>query len=181
MNKQKIFYIIFCLVLFISCTSNSVNSTDSTDAKEIIGKVIKIVDGDTYDLLTSEKQTLRIRMEGIDAPEKGMPFYRVSKNYLGSLCFQKEVSAKIKETDLHDRLVASTFLDDKELGQEMIKAGFAWHFKKYSSDEILANLEIEARNNKKGLWVDPRPIAPWEIRRLHREGISTKDSFGVKQ
>jgi micrococcal nuclease len=82
---------------------------------------------------------------------------------------------------VHDRLVASTFLDDKELGKEMIKAGLAWHFKKYSSDEILANLEIEARNNKKGLWVDPRPIAPWEIRRLHREGISTKDSFGVKQ
>jgi micrococcal nuclease len=49
----------------------------------------------------------------------------------------------------------------------MIKAGLAWHFKKYSSDETLANLEIEARNNKKGLWVDPRPIAPWEIRRLH--------------
>lgn len=177
-SKYFQYAVLLLSLLSFSCTSN----TEQQEQKnEITGKVIKILDGDTYDLLTADKQTLRIRMEGIDAPEKGMPFYRVSKNYLGSLCFQKEVMAKIKETDVHGRLVADTYIDGKEMGQEMIKAGLAWHFKKYSSDEILANLEIEARNNKKGLWVDPRPIAPWEIRRLHREGISTKDSFGVKQ
>lgn len=179
MNKHLLYYFVFCLALFISCTPNSVRSTDSTDVKEITGKVIKIVDGDTYDLLTEDKQTLRIRMEGIDAPERGMPFYKVSKNYLGSLCFQKDVTIKVMETDVHNRLVADTYLADKEMGQEMIKAGLAWHFKKYSSDETLSQLEIEARNNKVGLWSDPRPIAPWEIRRLHREGISTKDSFVV--
>ncbi len=179
MNKHRLYYILLSIVLFASCTSNSVKSTDSTDLKEITGKVIKIVDGDTYDLLTADKQTLRIRMEGIDAPEKGMPFYKVSKNYLGSLCFQKEVTIKVIEKDGHDRLVADTYLDEKELGQEMIKAGLAWHFKKYSSDEILAQMEILARNNKVGLWIDPRPIGPWEIRKLHRDGISTKDSFDI--
>lgn len=177
MSKYLLCNIILCLVLFASCTSNSIKSNDSGEAKEISGKVIKIIDGDTYDLLTADKQTLRVRMEGIDAPEKGMPFYKVSKNYLGSLCFQKNVTIKVIETDVHERLVADTYLDSIELGQEMLKAGLAWHFKKYSSDETLAQLEKEARNNKIGLWSDPNPIAPWEIRRLHREGISTKDSF----
>lgn len=180
MNKHTFYYIVLSIVLFVSCTSNSEKSTDSTDLKEITGKVIKIVDGDTYDLLTADKKTLRIRMEGIDAPEKGMPFYKVSKKYLGSLCFQKDVIIKVIETDVHNRLVADTYLDNNEMGQEMIKAGLAWHFKKYSSNETLAQLEFEARNNKVGLWTDPRPIAPWEIRRLHREGISTKDSFNVE-
>lgn len=178
MNKHTFYYIVLSIVLFVSCTSNSEKSTDSTDAKEISGKVIKIVDGDTYDLLTADKQTLRIRMEGIDAPERGMPYYKVAKNYLGSLCFQKNVTVIVKETDVHGRLVANTYLDEKEIGQEMIRTGLAWHFKKYSSDTLLSRLETEARLNKKGLWINSEPMSPWNNRKYHREGISTKDSFG---
>lgn len=121
-------------------------------------------------------------MDGIDAPEKGMPYYKVAKSYLGQLCFQKTIIFIKTDDDNHGRVVAKSFLEDgRELGQEMIKAGFAWHFKKYSSDTLLANLEIEAREQKIGLWSDTRPIPPWEIRKLHRQGISTIDSFKTKK
>lgn len=63
----------------------------------------------------------------------------------------------------------------------MIRAGFAWHFKKYSSDSDLSELEMEARNKKVGLWADDDPMPPWENRKLHRQGISTKDSFNTTE
>jgi len=83
-------------------------------------------------------------MEGIDAPEKGMPFYRVSKDYLSGLCFNQLVSLDSTGKD-DNRILAYSYLEDgRELGQEMLKSGMAWHFKKYNSDSILAQLEIEA-------------------------------------
>lgn len=170
--------ILFSLLLLLSCGSNK-NGEFSKYPKS--GKVISIIDGDTYDLLIKDKTTIRIRMEGIDAPEKGMPFYRVSKNYLGKLCFQKDIKLVITSKDSNGRYLGYTYLKDgTELGQEMIKAGLAWHFKKYNSDPILADLEIEARRLKIGLWVDRKPMPPWENRSLHYKGISTKDSFNIK-
>lgn len=179
--------------LFTSCNSQSgkryrsdVNKDDFQNSIKneniIYGKVVKIVDGDTYDLLINGSKTLRIRMEGIDAPEKGMPFYRVSKDYLGSLCFQKQVRLEKTSMDKrNNRIVGFTYLgDERELGHEMIKAGLAWHFKKYNSDLDLAELENEAREAKRGLWVDDNPMDPTRNRDLHKQGISTKDSFNLK-
>lgn len=173
------------LILFVSvlsifaCANNKRAASDDLPKNgQTSGKVIAILDGDTYDLLLESKNTIRIRMDGIDAPEKGMPFYKVAKNYLGELCFNKNIRILKTDDDIHGRIVAKSYLDDgRELGQEMIKAGLAWHFKKYSSDKNLAELENQARINKVGLWIDPNPIAPWGIRKLHRKGISTKDKF----
>ena len=141
---------------------------------EISGKVIKIVDGDTYDLFLKNNTTIRIRMAGIDAPERGMPFYKVAKDYLGKLCFGKQINLELMEKDRYGRYIAYSFLENKtELSHEMIKAGMAWHFKKYSSDAVLSELEIVARKSKLGLWADENPMPPWENRRLHKKGIST--------
>lgn len=170
--------VFFLLIYFSSCTPKSASVEQA--AENTVGYVVGIIDGDTYDLLLEDKSTIRIRMDGIDAPEKGMPFYKVSKKYLSELCFNKNVTYVKTDDDAHGRIVAKTYLEDgRECGEELIKAGLAWHFRKYSSEKKLADLEIDARNKKIGIWSDPRPIAPWEIRRLHREGISTKDSFSI--
>ena len=133
-------------------------------------KVIKIVDGDTYDILLNDRTTKRIRMEGIDAPERGMPFYKVAKDYLGILCFSQVVRIEQTGNDWYGRTIVKTFLPKgKELGLLMIEAGYAWHFKKYSSDIQLANAEKDARNKRLGLWVDENPIAPWVWRRTKKE------------
>ena len=167
------------LITLFSCVNrnNSINKGDF-----VSGKVVSIIDGDTYDLLIKGDKIIRIRMEGIDAPERGMPFYKVSKNHLAQLCFNKKVSLEITGIDYYDRFLGFTYLDDgSELGQEMIKAGLAWHFKKYNSDTTLSQLEIEARKLKKGLWTNENPMAPWTNRSLHRQGIPTKDSFNIIQ
>lgn len=179
-------HIIFLLALpliaeLVACSSNASFSQADKQQEPITGKVIGIIDGDTYDLLTPEKKTIRIRTAAIDAPERGMPFYKVSKQYLAKLCFGKTVTLKEDARDRYDRIVAFTYLKDStEVSAEMLKAGMAWHFKKYNSNEELARLEIDARNARIGLWVDKDPMEPWRNRKLHRSGISTKDSFDIQ-
>jgi len=133
------------------------------------GRVVKIVDGDTYDLLTSDNQLLRIRMNGIDAPEKGQPFGQKAKEYLGQLCFKQKIRIHWYNKDRNGRYIADSYLQDgRSLSLEMIRAGYAWHFKKYSSDKVLSDAEIRARQNKAGLWADPHPQAPWDKRAKRR-------------
>jgi endonuclease YncB( thermonuclease family) len=177
---MKMRAVIFLFALFLFSCSN--NNQQESNANSTSGKVIAIIDGDTYDILLDGNKTVRIRMEGIDAPEKGMPFYRVAKKYLGELCFEKNVRLEIHDTDSRGRKIAFTYLDDgTEISHEMIKAGLAWHFTKYNKDEDLATLEVQARESKLGLWTDESPMPPWDNRSLHRNGISTKDSFDIKE
>lgn len=129
------------------------------------GKVIKVVDGDTYDVLTSDFKTIRIRMNGIDAPEKKQAFGTRSKDYLSSLCFGKMVKIVPINYDRNKRLIADSFTDrGSNLSREMLRAGYAWHFKKYSKDKKMSEDENHARKNRAGLWVDNEPIAPWVFR-----------------
>lgn len=167
--------------MLAACTLNAYESVEEKKQELLSGKVIGILDGDTYDLLTPDKKTIRVRMAAIDAPERGMPFYNVSKQQLAKLCFGKMVTLKEDARDRYDRIVAFTYLaDSTEVSAEMLKAGMAWHFKKYNSDPELAKLEVEARKAKRGLWIDKHPMEPWRNRKLHRSGISTKDSFDIK-
>ncbi|MFN5423560.1 MAG: thermonuclease family protein, partial [bacterium] len=121
--------------IFLSCDVSS-----QVESNSLSGNVVKIIDGDTYDILLNGKQT-RIRMFGIDAPERGMDYYRVAKEYLGELCMDQIIRLEVINTDRYGRMVAKSFLPDgRELGAEMIKEGMAWHFKRYSDDESLAQL-----------------------------------------
>ena len=141
------------------------------------GKVVAINDGDTFTVVIDNKQ-IKIRVDAIDAPEKGMPYSKASKKYLSALCFNKLVGIKAVKTDRYGRTVArATLPNGKDLSTEMIRAGYAWHYKKYSTDKQLANLELLARKGKLGLWKDNNPMAPWDVRKLHRKGISTKALF----
>ena len=168
------FIFLFILFFFISSCNTDKKSKNSV----ILGKVIKIIDGDTYDILINKKKQ-RVRMSGIDAPERGMPFYNVSKKHLSLLCFGKTVIIEPINNDRHERLVANSYFLGKNLSLEMVRAGMSWHFKKYSDDIKLSEAEDFARKNKLGLWIDPNPKQPWEVRSLHRKGISTKDSFSI--
>ena len=153
------FLIVFVTIAFSAYQCNDRNTHSNT------GKIVKIIDGDTYDILLNGKLT-RIRMYGVDAPEKGMDFYKVSKNYLGKLCQEKEIRVECVSKDKYGRLIARSFLPNgNELGKEMIKAGLAWHFKKYSGDVDLASSEETARSQRMGLWSMDYPIPPWEYRK----------------
>jgi endonuclease YncB( thermonuclease family) len=180
MKRRSLIWALLLFISVVACTSKSGKNPSLKKGSIVSGKVIAIIDGDTYDALIQGNKTIRVRMEGIDAPEKGMPFYQKSKKYLSDLCFHKQVKIKITGVDNYKRFLAYSYLEDgKELSHEMIKSGFAWHLKKYNSDSTLSNLEIEARKLKRGLWIEENPMAPWTNRSFHRQGISTKDSFNL--
>jgi micrococcal nuclease len=155
-----------------SCHGKRSGSYGTSDVlKDSSGRVVAVVDGDTYDLLLGNNTQVRIRMAAIDAPERGMPFYKVSKEYLSGLCMHKRVRMVSTGKDRNGRIIAFGFLEDGiNLNKEMVKNGLAWHYKLYSSDPELSELERLARLNRIGLWTDEEPVAPWEFRKRKRTG-----------
>jgi len=129
-------------------------------------RVIRILDGDTMEVLYQD-QPIKIRLAHIDCPEKRghQPFGTKAKQALSDLCFGQMVTVQGQKYDRYKRLIAVVINDKKQvLNQEMVKLGMAWHFKKYSSDSLYAQLENTARENKVGLWKDSTAVAPWEWR-----------------
>jgi micrococcal nuclease len=130
------------------------------------GKVVHIADGDTITVLHDREQ-VKIRLYGIDAPEKAQPFGNRAKQMTGDLAAGKVVTVKPRDKDRYGRTVAEIILPDgKNLNRELVGAGMAWHFVRYAkNDKELAQLEADAKANKRGLWTDPEPVPPWEWRR----------------
>nr|MBP7205720.1 thermonuclease family protein [Candidatus Cloacimonadota bacterium] len=106
---------------------------------------------------------------GVDCPEKGQAFGNVARQFTSDLAFNKAVKVKYTERDQYKRYLGTVYVGETNLNKELVRAGLAWHYKEYSDDPVMAALEIKARLKKKGLWSDPKPIAPWEFRRLKRE------------
>jgi endonuclease YncB( thermonuclease family) len=141
----------------------------SAGAEDFQRKVVGIADGDTITVLRN-REPVRVRLNGIDAPEKAQPFATRAKEFTSSLAFGKVVTARVKDRDRYGRLVADVILPDgRNLNHELVRAGFAWWFRRYApNDRALADLEAEAREAKRGLWADPKPVPPWEWRATKR-------------
>lgn len=130
------------------------------------GKVIKVKDGDSIVLLEDNNEQTEIRMAHIDAPEYSQAFGRKSKKFLSDMIAGKDVSYRIYESeDRYGRVVAVILLDDLNVNMEMVRNGYAWHFKRYSTNLKYSKLERAARQAGWGLWADADPVAPWEYRK----------------
>jgi len=127
-------------------------------------RVVGIHDGDSITVLTVEKKQIKIRLEGIDAPELKQAFGSRAKEHLSSLIMGKDVTLIVKGEDLYKRTLSKILLDSQNVNLSMVRDGFAWHYSKYSKDKKFAEAEAEARIKKKGLWMDQNPVAPWDYR-----------------
>jgi micrococcal nuclease len=135
----------------------------------INGKIVGVTDGDTVKLLTADFTEIKVRLEGIDCPEKNQAFGQKAKQYASDLCFGKQVKLQKTGEDKYGRTLGYIILPDgRNLNKEMVRAGYAWHYKKYNQSRELADLEEEAKAAKRGLWSDLNPMAPWEYRKLNR-------------
>lgn len=135
----------------------------------IYGKVTRIIDGDTFDVLTKQKNLVRVRMYGIDCPERRQDFYEVCKQALASMIAGKDVHLINRGYDRNKRLLAEVLAQQKNINIAMIENGYAWHFKKYSTDILYAEAEHKARKASQGLWIKPDAIAPWEFRAKYKK------------
>jgi endonuclease YncB( thermonuclease family) len=138
--------------------------------KQILsGRVIKVADGDTITILTEDFTQIKVRLHGVDCPERKQDFANKAKIFTSGLVFGKVVNVAALNKDRYGRTIGIVSLPDgRILNRELLKAGLAWHYKKYDSSSEWANLELEARKRKVGIWSMKNPIAPWEQRKINR-------------
>ena len=137
---------------------------------DFTGPVVSVLDGDTIEVLHNTHPE-RIRLSGIDCPEKGQAYGNNAKHAVSALVFGKDVTLDTHGQDKYRRTLADVFLrDGTNVNQELVKQGWCWWYRKYAPrDAVLERLEAEARESKKGLWVDHAPIPPWVFRKARRE------------
>lgn len=150
-----------------------------SQAESLSGRIVGVIDGDTVDLLTESKQLVRVRLAGIDAPERGQPFGSAAKKILSDLVFSKEALMDGDKKDRYGRLVAKVVVDGQDANLRLLSLGYAWHYKRYQSEQtgedrdLYAAAQGAAMKERLGLWRDPEPIAPWDFR-ASRPGNSRK-------
>lgn len=145
--------------------------------------VIHVADGDTITARCSTPhgvQNLRIRLAEIDAPETGQPFGDRSKQSLFALCARQVATVAPRNLDRYGRTVATVSCSGKDVGTYQVRAGMAWVFDRYVTDHSLYQLQDVARQSHTGLWVDPKPVPPWEWRKLHKRAFKT-DTSGLQR
>ena len=146
-------------------------SAGSPYAADLVGKAVGVSDGDTIALLTSDNRQYKIRLTGIDAPEKTQAFGQAAKRNLSALVYNKQVKADCIGSDRYKRGLCKIILNGTDVNLAQIKSGHAWHYKKYQASQspadraTYANAEDAAKREKIGLWADRSPIPPWQYRK----------------
>lgn len=149
------------------------------------GRVVGLADGDTITVLDSKKSTHRIRLQGIDAPERGQPFSKRSGQFLSELVFDKEVEVLWEKRDRWNRILGKVMVADPDCGSSrrcpkidanlaVVEAGLAWWYRHYAREQspedrkLYEEAELRSCSERRGLWGDPAPVPPWEWRRKRR-------------
>ena len=149
------------LLLFICLSASTLYCQ-----KSFWGKVIGIKDGDTVVVIDSLNVQTTLRLAEVDCPEKSQAFGMKAKQFTSDEIYLKQIKYIVTDIDRYGRSIAKIYYDNnKYLSEEIIRNGFGWQYKKYSTSKLLAKLEEEARKNKRGLWIDPNPIYPPDFRR----------------
>lgn len=145
-------------------------------AELITGRVVGVADGDTVTVLDQTNVQHKIRLSGIDAPEKAQAFGQRSKQSLSDLVFNKAVTVDTDERDKYGRQVGKILVDGADANLEQVRRGMAWHYKAYADEQGIkdrvvyaAAAELAARAAGAGLWSDPEPVALWEFRHRGRQ------------
>jgi endonuclease YncB( thermonuclease family) len=149
---------------------------------DVSGKVVYIADGDTLTINTADNLTYKVRLQGIDAPEKAQAFGNKAKQALAECARGKEAMIENQESDQYGRLLGKVWVDGTDCNLRQLTLGMAWHYTHYARDQRPADrtsyaaAEQTARSEKRGLWSDANPTAPWDFRK--QENMKkTQDAF----
>ncbi len=136
-------------------------------------RVVGVTDGDTVNVLDETRVQHKIRLAGIDAPEKAQPYGQRSKQHLAELVFGKEVVLDCGKRDRYKREICVVGLDGQDINLALVQTGFSWWYRQYAHEQTSAQrhdyaaAEAAAREARRGLWADDNPTPPWEWR--HRK------------
>ena len=141
-------------------------STNVT-ASDFQSKVIHIADGDTITVLNESNENVKIRLNGIDCPEKSQAYGNKAKQFTKVLVHKEIVVIQAYGTDRYGRTIADVILEDgRNLSQELVKARLAWWYYRYSNNRELGQLELDAKLAHVGLWKDKNAVPPWVFRKV---------------
>ncbi|QBL11268.1 thermonuclease family protein [Campylobacter helveticus] len=183
-TKKITFSLVIAIVIFVISQSPSLSSSlnhnilsnlnlthflpqNTLSYSNTQGRVLRVIDGDTIELLVKQediKQSpkIKVRLFGIDAPEKKQAFGKEAKEFLSSLILDKEITLIINDKDKYQRTIGTILLNDKDINKEMVKNGYAWAYEEYST-KYLAH-QADAQMFKLGLWKSGGAIKPSEFR-----------------
>ncbi len=147
---------------------------------DFTGKVVAVADGDTITVLRDHEQ-VKVRLAGIDAPEKKQAFGNVAKQRMADMVFGREVRVQDRKQDRYGRTIGRVWVTSSECrvsdcpktldaGMGLLTVGLAWHYKQYAKEQPAEErgqysfAEDEARSKRVGLWRDADPVPPWEFR-----------------
>ena len=148
-------------------------------AGELAGRVVSVSDGDTVTVLDDAREQHKIRIAGIDAPEKRQAYGERAKQHLSDLVYGKNVVVVWDKRDRYGRLIGRVLVHECDraacryaidAGLEQLKAGLAWHYKQYEKEQKAdervrySTTEAEARARRDGLWREPDAVPPWQFR-----------------
>ena len=140
----------------------------SARAAEFTGRVVAVIDGDTLTVVHGHRAE-QLRLIGIDAPEKRQDYGEQARRFVSVLAFGQIVTVEPRGRDRNGRVLAEVVLPDgRSLNRELVRSGYAWWFRRYSRDPVLAALEAEARREHRGLWAADTAVPPWEFRAARR-------------
>ncbi len=148
----------------------------SATASEIRGRVVGVTDGDTITVLVDGHDSVKVRLAGIDAPEKTQPFGSASKMHLSDSVFRRTVTVEWTKKDKYGRVIGRVLVDGEDVCLDQVRVGLAWHYKQYAKEQAAeqrtayAAAEEQARQEKVGLWSQLSPVPPWEFRHPERFG-----------
>ena len=140
----------------------------------LTGRVVGIADGDTITVLDDKNTQYKVRLAGIDAPEKKQDFGSVSKRSLSEMVFNQQVTVEWKKADRYGRIVGKVVRNGKDVNLEQVKLGMAWFYRKYQNELVFddrinyLHAEENAMSKQVGLWLHKDPIAPWDFRKISR-------------
>lgn len=149
------------LLLWLGCAAAAAH------AEQFTGKVVAVFDGDTVLVARSNGPPVKVRLAGIDAPERAQQDGMASKRSLSELALHRQVSVDSRATDSYGRLVAHLAVDGKSINEEQIRRGMAWEYSGYHSNKTYIASQSEAQQAKSGLWAQSNPTPPWEWRKQH--------------
>lgn len=151
---------LFVVLIWAACAP----SQTSQPAKANLAHVVRVIDGDTIVVIYRGGEE-RIRLEGIDTPERGQPYFEEATEALANLVDGRKVTLRGDERDRYGRIIARVIVGETDTSKELLRLGMAWHYKKYNQQENLAEIEMQAQAGKVGLWGADAPIPPWDFRK----------------
>lgn len=152
------------LVYILLCLASCVHAEQM-----YIGKVVSVSDGDTISVSRYPQPLLKVRLAGIDAPEKKQAFGQKAQESLSKLVVWQKVEVVAVGADRYGRVIGDVYVQGLWVNLEMVSQGVAWVYRHYSHDRRLIEAEGKAKSSRSGLWVEPTPVPPWEWRKSQRE------------